>query len=116
MPKPPKWLIVQTKENSNYFKVTRSLQKKFGSIKAGDVSRFGKNTVLVHAKSCTQSYMLCNLDTTHDEIIVNIKPHLNFSYGRGVIFERDLYEFTEDEILDMCLRMFGRYRRYQTLP
>ena len=102
-PKPPKWLLLTTKEEySNYFKVTKYLQKSFGSIKPGDVSRFGKNTVLVHAKSSTQSVMFSNLDTNNNEIIVNVKPHLNFSYGRGVIFDRDLYEFSEEEILDMC--------------
>ena len=102
-PKPPKWLLITTKdEYSNYFKVTRYLQRSFGSIKSGDVSRFGKNTVLVHAKSSTQSIMLCNLNTNNNEIIANVKPHLNFSYGRGVLFDRDLYEFSEDEILDMC--------------
>ena len=102
-PKPPKWLIVTTKdEYGNYFKISRYVQKKVGAIKAGDISRFGKNSVLVHAKSSTQSHMLNNLNTSNDEMIKEVKPHLSFSYGRGVIFDRDLYEFPEEEILDMC--------------
>ena len=101
-PKPPQWITAIAQENSNYFKISRFLQKKVGSIKPGDISRFGKNSVLVHAKSKTQSLMLCNLKTENSEIVLKVRPHMNFSYGRGVIFNRDLYEFPEQEILDMC--------------
>ena len=100
--KPPMWITAATKDNSNYFKTSKFLQKKVGSIKSSDISRFGRNCVLIHAKSKTQSYMLLNLKTDEDEIKLGIKPHLNFSYGRGVVFNRDLYDFTEEEILNMC--------------
>ena len=29
-------------------------------------------------------------------------PQMDFSYGRGVIFDKDLYDFEEAEILEMC--------------
>ena len=41
-PKPPQWLAASTKENSNYFKLNKFLEKKVGSIKSGDITRFGK--------------------------------------------------------------------------
>lgn len=102
-PKPPMWLLASVKDDSyNFFKTSRYIQKKIGSIKSGDITRFGKNTVLIHAKSKTQSVLLSNLRTGGGEITLEIKPHNYFSYGRGVIFNSDLYEFDEDEILEMC--------------
>ena len=103
VPKPPQWLIATAKEvNYNYFKFSKFIQKKAGSIKSGDITRFGKYSVLIHAKSKTQSIMLSNMKIDDGEMLEDIKPHLNFSYGRGVIFNKDLYDFKEDEILDMC--------------
>ena len=101
-PSPPMWLVITVKEEKyNYYKFCRHLQKKVGGIGSGDISRFGKNRVLVHTKSKTQSYMLSLMNVEGDEMIRDIKPHLNFSYGRGVIFDRDLYDLEEHEILEM---------------
>lgn len=102
-PKPPMWLVAVAREdNYNYYKFSRHLQKKVGGIKSGDISRFGKNTVLIHAKSKTQSQMLCLMQSGEQDAIKEIRPHETFSYGRGVIFDKDLYEFSESELLDMC--------------
>ena len=102
MPKPPMWLVATAKEeNYNYYKFSRFLQKKVGGINKGDISRFGKKSVLIHAKSKTQSYLLIHLKVEEHEMLKDIKPHMNFSYGKGVIFDRDLYEFSEEEILSM---------------
>ena len=101
-PDHPMWLVVTVKEDSyNYYKFCRHLQKKVGGIKSGDISRFGRNKVLVHTKSKTQSLMLSRMNIKYDEFIREIKPHFNFSYGRGVLFDKDLYDLDEDEILEM---------------
>ena len=101
-PKPPKWLIASAKENNfNYYRFSKHIQKLVGGIKSGDISRFGKGKVLIHTQSYTQSVMLSNMNVTNDNMIKDIKPHINFSYGRGVVFDKDLYEFDESEILDM---------------
>ena len=101
-PKPPMWLIAYVKEeNYNYYKCCRYLQRKVGGIKSGDVSRFGKGTVLIHAKSKTQAQMLSLMKFNEADILKEIRPHWTFSYGRGVIFDKDLYEFSENEILEM---------------
>ena len=102
-PAPPQWLIATAKgEEYNYFKFSRYLKIKVGSIESGDVSRFGKKSVLIHAKSKNQSRMLSLMKAEENGMLSDIKPHLNFSYGRGVLFNRDLYEFKEEEILEMC--------------
>ena len=101
-PKPPMWLIAYVKEeNYNYYKCCRYLQRKVGGIKSGDVSRFGKGAVLIHAKSKTQAQMLSLMKCNEADMLKEIRPHWTFSYGRGVIFDKDLYEFTENEILEM---------------
>ena len=102
-PQPPMWLVVKAKEdNFNYYKFSKYIQQKVGGIKSGEITRFGKNSVLIHAKSKTQSQMLSMMNIDNDEVVEKISPHLNVSYGRGVVFDRDLYDFTEGEILDMC--------------
>ena len=45
--------------------------------------------------------MLCMMQINENEMAKEIKPHFNFSYGRGVIFDKDLYDFSENEILEM---------------
>ena len=102
-PKPPQWLVATAKdENYNYFKFSKYMQKKVGNIRCGDITRFGKTSVLIRAKSTVQSVMLGHIAAEESEMLVGVKPHLNFSYARGVIFNRDLYEFSEEEILVMC--------------
>ena len=50
-PKPPMWITATAEgDNFNYFRICKFLQKKVGSIKSGDISRFGKKSVLINAK------------------------------------------------------------------
>ena len=102
-PKPPTWLIATGMDGKyNYYRMSKYIQKKVGSIKSSDITRYGRNSVLINTKNLTQALMLQNMKTHGDEMLKEIKPHHNFSYGKGVIFDRDLHEFSEDEILDMC--------------
>ena len=102
-PKPPKWILVTGKNDTyNYYKVSKYIQKKVGNISSKDISRFNRRSVIIHTNSDTQSHMLCNLKIDDSDMIQEVRPFINFSYGRGVIFDHDLYEFEEDEILEMC--------------
>ena len=100
-PKPPTWIIAYgNNDRYNYYKMKKCIQKRVGSIRSCDISGYGKQSVLIHAKSETQDLLLCNMKK--DDIVKNIKPQIQFSYGRGVVFDKDLYEFSEEEILEMC--------------
>ena len=102
-PLPPTWIVVKSKEERcNFFLMSRHLQKKVGHIQSGDITRFGKNAVLIHAKSKTQSIMLLSMKIEENDILKEITPHLGFSYGKGVVFNEDLHAFPEQEILEMC--------------
>ncbi|MEO1808442.1 MAG: hypothetical protein AAFU33_26785 [Bacteroidota bacterium] len=101
-PKPPHWIIVRTKdERSNIIKVGRYLEQKVGSISRHNLKKFGNNSLLVKAKSDIQAVMLLNLDLGRNSILQEVKPHLQFSYSKGVVFNKDIYDFDETEILEM---------------
>ena len=101
-PKPPRWILINGKDCFNFFKVSKFIQRRVGLISSKDIYRFNRKSILVHAKSDTQSHMLLNLPIRENEMVREVKPHFSFSYGKGVIFDEDLYEFSEAEILDMC--------------
>ena len=102
-PAPPMWLVARAKdEKFNFFKFSRYLQKKVGGIFSGDISRFGKAAVLIHSKSETQFRMLTLMKVDDNDMLKDVTPHFRFSYGKGVVFDEGLYEFDENEILQMC--------------
>ncbi|XP_064108005.1 uncharacterized protein LOC135216560 [Macrobrachium nipponense] len=111
-PKPPMWLVVSAREeNYNYHKFSRYIQKKVGCIDMGNISRFGKGSVLIHAKLKTQSYMLTMKKFEKDDNMKEIRPHMNFSCGKGMVFDRDLCELTEREILEISPTSVWKVRK-----
>ena len=102
-PDPPRWLIVTTHgERGNLFKLKKYINQKLGQLKTPKVSRFGRNKFLVYTNSDGQAAMLLNLKLDENSLIKEVKPHYNFSYARGVIFNDDIYELPDHEILEMC--------------
>ena len=108
-PLPPSWLIATVNgERGNLYSFRKFLKTKVGDIENSRIKRFGKNSFLIHAMSDTQAAMILNLSTGSNDMIKQIKPHFNFSYAKGVIFNRDLYDLDEKEILDMCPLYVGK--------
>ena len=102
-PKPPKWLIATARtEKVNFMKLRRHIRQLVGGIRNSDITRFGRNSVLIHTLSETQSVQLKESRFDSDDMLKGIKPHYNFSYVKGVMFNEDLYDFSEEEILEMC--------------
>ena len=102
-PEPPRWLIISSRsERGNLFKVKQFVNQKLGNVNSPDISRFGRNSFLVHAKSDAQAVMLLNMKLDTEGMISGIKAHFNFSYAKGVIFSQDIYDLSEEEILTMC--------------
>ena len=46
--------------------------------------------------------MLLNMKLDTKSLVKGVKPHFTFSYARGVPFNEDMYELSENEILTMC--------------
>lgn len=90
-PNPARLLIVSTRsERGNLFKVEQLLNQKLGNVNRPEISRFGRKSFLVHAKSHGQAVMLLNMRLESEGLIKEIKHHFHFSYARGVIFSEDL--------------------------
>ena len=108
-PDPPRWLIVSTHgERGNLFKLKKYISQKLGQLKTPKITRFGRNNFLVHTNSDGQAAMLLNLKLDQSSLIKEVKPHYNFSYARGVIFNEDIYELPDHEILEMCPESFWK--------
>ena len=96
-PNPPRWLIISThNERGNLFKIKKFINQKLGNVKRPEISRFGRSSFLVHCKSDGQAAMLLNMKLDKEGLVKEIKPHYDFSYARGVIFNEDVYELSEN--------------------
>ena len=56
----------------------------------------------MHTKSDAQAVMLLNMKLDTESLVKGVKPHFTFSYAKGVFFNEDIYELSENEILTMC--------------
>ena len=100
-PLPARWLIVLTKSDlCNLFHFRKHLRSLVGTLNNSDITRFGRNSFLVHAKSYRQGHMVSKLKNTI--MIKEVKPHYSFSYAKGVVFSQDLYDLSDEELLEMC--------------
>ena len=103
LPVPPRWLILSSRsERGNLFKIKQFIDQKLGHVNSPDISRFGKDSFLVHTKSDAQAVMLLNMKLDTKSLVKGVKPHFTFSYAKGVLFNEDIYELSENEILTMC--------------
>ena len=103
LPVPPRWLILSSRsERGNLFKIKQFIGQKLGHVNSPDISRFGKDSFLVHTKSDAQAVMLLNMKLDTKSLVKGVKPHFTFSYAKGVLFNEDIYELSENEILTMC--------------
>ena len=100
---PTYFLAIPKRTNCNIIKIHKELIRKAGMILEPNIYRFGRN-ILIKAANPDQGYILKNLEMDRDQNsqIQKIEPHRTFNSSKGVIFSRDLMEFTEDEIHQMC--------------
>ena len=88
---------------SNSIKGLQYLKKCVSStsIPQNHFKKYGKS-LLIKAKSEVQAVMLLSLRPSKEDIITSVRPHPSFNHVRGVIFSSELFDFTEEEILDLC--------------
>ena len=102
LPRPPRYIIATSvSERCNIIKMKRYLQQQAGGISKENIQRFGKNSVLITCKSSTQSILLSHMVVQKNSVLKHLKIHYSFSYGKGVSFNDNIYEFDEEEILEM---------------
>lgn len=99
---PPRWFLSYYRGGrGNFIKASRYLAKEVGTIPEENIKKYGKG-VLIRAKDITQAKMLEHLPCPTDSMFESIKPHQTFNYSKGIIYNHDLYEFSEEEIFGMC--------------
>ncbi|KAK3886980.1 hypothetical protein Pcinc_008862 [Petrolisthes cinctipes] len=98
----PFWFVAYYREGrGNIIHASRYLEKQIGLLPMGHIKKYGKG-VLIRAKDLTQAMMLLNLPCPSDSMFESIKPHRTFNYSKRRIYNEDLYEFSEEDILAMC--------------
>ena len=99
---PPRWFVAYYRDGSgNFIHAARYLEKEIGKIPDENIKKYGKG-VLVRAKDTTQSKMLEHLPCPSESMFENVKAHRSFNYSKGCVYNHDLYEFSEEDILRMC--------------
>ena len=98
----PTWHIVTYKDGrENFIRARESIQKKIGNIPHDNLKKYGKG-LLIKAGNETQAALLTNYKVSTESNIKKISPHRSFNTLKGVIYSRDLFDFSDDEILDRC--------------
>ena len=95
------WHVAEYKEGSNFMKGTEWIKWKIGNIPDKNVKRYGK-AILIEADNETRASLLANFKAPVNGNIKCITPHRSFNILKGIVHSKDLYEFTEDEILERC--------------
>ena len=96
------WHIASYKDGKeNIIKGTKCLKRKFGFIENNNIKKYGRG-ILVKAETKIQAAMLKNYIHSQEDIIAKIVPHRSFNTLKGVVYSRDLFDFPDQEILQMC--------------
>ena len=99
---PATWYVAEVKEGfENKFEAKRCLERKVGAVTPQNLKKYGRN-LLIQAGDETQAMMLSEFRPHPQGNIKRVTPHKTFNVVRGIIFDRDLYKYTETEILDIC--------------
>ena len=97
----PMWFVASYKAGrENYAKGIEAIQMQAGSIPEGNVKRYGK-AILIKARNFSQAKMLMNFKNQNTNID-SVTPHKTFNTVKGVMYSKDIYEYTEEEILERC--------------
>ena len=98
----PIWHVAFYKPGrENMIRASEAIQRKVGNLCQGNLKRYGK-ALLIKAGNETQGMLLNNFKPSEDGNIKSISPHSTFNNPKGMIFSKDLMDFTEEEILEKC--------------
>ena len=99
---PPKWFVASYKiDKENLIKGAEYIRKKVGNIPDDNIKRYGRS-LLIKAGNASQSCLLCHFKTSDESNIDKISPHKSFNYAKGVVYSKELFEFSEGDILKRC--------------
>ena len=95
----PVWFVATYKdEKENYVKATDTLHRALNGIPSNNIKKYGKN-ILVKVKNSILSKLLQDYKPPEHSNVASISPHKSFNSVKGVIYSKDLHEFSKNEIL-----------------
>ena len=98
----PVWHVATYKPGrENRYRAAQELQSHIGIIPKNNLKNYGRS-LLIKAEHRTQAKLLMKYNPEVEDHIASITPHRTFNLCRGVIYSRDLYDFSEGEILSLC--------------
>ncbi len=96
------WFVTYYREGwGNFINAAKYLEREIGVLPINNIKKYGKG-VLNRAKVLTQAMMLFHLPCPSDGVFESTKPHRTSIYCKGRIYNQDLYELSEDDILQLC--------------
>ena len=98
----PRWFLAYYRGGrGNFIHASRFVDKEFGIVPRENIRKYGKG-LLIKAKDLTQAKMLLNFHCNAECMFDAIRPHRTFNYSRGIVYNYDLAEFSEEEICAIC--------------
>lgn len=98
----PKWFVASYKRGKeNMIKAADCIRRKIGSMPDENLRRYGR-AILIKAGNNVQSKLLENFKAPKDSNLESVSPHKTFNNARGVVYSKELFDFTEEEILRKC--------------
>ena len=95
----PVWYVATYKDGrENYIKATETLHRALNGIPSNNMKKYGKN-ILIKVKNPIQGKLCQGYRPPEHSNISSISPHGFFNSVKGVIYSKDLHEFSEEEIL-----------------
>ena len=96
------WYVVKYREGrENMMMASEYLEQEIGTIPQENIKRYGKS-ILIEAGDDSQASMLSHFQPSEESNIESITPHKTFNTLKGIVYSRELYQYTEDQILDRC--------------
>ena len=98
----PTWHVASYKEGrENLIRGAEAIQRKVGNIPRGNLKKYGRS-LLIKAGNPTQAALLSHYKPSPEGNIKSISPHKSFNTVRGIVYSRDLFDYEDWEILELC--------------
>ena len=95
----PVWFVVNYKDGKeNFLRASETLNKALNGIPPDNMKRYGKS-ILIKAKNTIQAKLLQGFKPSESSNVGSVSPHRSFNCIKGVVYSKDLWELSEEEIL-----------------
>lgn len=95
----PIWFVATYKENSdNFLKASETLNRALNGIPPNNLKKYGRS-ILIKAKNKIQAKLLQGFKPSQISNIGSVSSHRTFNSVKGIIYSKDIYELSEEEIL-----------------